>query len=448
MSQPRCRFHVIGHETNFQAVIAVQCELLGRDARAVFHRGWATCNPHVIRPGDTLIAHLAGNDGPADCREFIERLRRDGVSLPRIVIVADALDMTQEIELFRLGVAECLIRPLNLRRLNYLLETIYVKSQRLAALEASDRSATDWRSRLCRLAEVAANLLITGETGAGKSHIAKEIHATSARAKQPFVVVNCAAIPEHLIESDLFGHEKGAFTGADRKHQGKLEFAGQGTLFLDDVDAIPPAAQAKLLHAVENREFYPIGSNEAIKFHARLISATNRNLESLAAAGQFRLDLMYRLNTCELTIPPLRERRDEIVNLAAAFARQFAAENQAPVPEIHFDALDAMVSYGWPGNIRELRSAIYSGAIEASDGLIRIEHLPGKIRRTASSAHAEAGELVAGEAPFEIGIPYLNEVRRLVSALVRNNFNRKEAAADLGLSRTTLYHKLDKLKLS
>ncbi len=450
MSNFRCRFHVVGSDPSFQTVTAVETELLGSGVESLFYPCWSACHSLGIRASDIVVGHVSGTVGIELFRQFVQRLVHVGVAIPRVVIVADQLDMSQEIDLLKLGVTECLIRPLNLRRFSYLLQSIFVKSQSIGASEAQTQSTHGkaLASRIYKLAGVAANVLITGETGVGKSFCAKQLHLASARAKKPFLVVNCAAIPESLFESELFGHEKGAFTGADHKHIGKLEFAGEGTVFLDDVDAIPLNVQAKLLHALESREFYPLGSNKTVKFNARLLSATNRNLEALAVVGEFRSDLMYRMNTYELSVAPLRDRPEEIIDFAAKFAEQFAAENQRPVPEVHSEAMEVLLAYSWPGNIRELRNAIQSGAIDADDQIIRKENLSEKIRLATSQPKLPRSTGEISPAQLGVTVPFLDDVRRLVSALVRHNFNRTDAAAELGYSRTTLYHKLDKLQLS
>ncbi len=450
MSNCRCRFHVVGSEISFQAVTAVETEMLGESAQTLFYPTWSACEPQGIRGGDTIIGHIADSSGAQLFRQFIERVKAEKMATPRIVIVADHLDMPLEIDLLKLGVTECLMRPLNLRRFSYLLQSIFVKSKSISQAEASQEAfhGRDLLSRIAKLSAVSSNVLITGETGVGKSHFAKELHWASSRAQNPFVAVNCAAIPEHLFESELFGHERGSFTGADRKHVGKLEFAGGGTVLLDDVDALPSTIQPKLLHAVENREFYPVGSNQAVKFQARLVSATNRKLDELATHGQFRADLMYRLNTYELPISPLRDRVPEVAKFVGLFVQQFAAENNCPRPEVCSTALEALVAYSWPGNVRELRNAIQFGAIDSDDGVIRKQNLPERIREFVASHDGAIGSYAMAHWQLGGEGSLLDDVRRLIRALVRHNFNRTDAAADLGYSRTTLYAKLDKLKLN
>ena len=446
----RCRFHIVGTDSAFQTVTAVEAEMLGSGVQTFFYPCWSICQPLGIRDNDIVIGHISGTTGIELVRQFVQRFKHVGTTIPRIVIIADQLEMSEEIDLLKLRVTECLIRPLNLRRFSYLLQSLFVKSQSNVGTASATQSTYGKRlaARICKLGGVASNVLITGETGVGKSYCAKQLHLGSSRAKKPFVVVNCAAIPESLFESELFGHEKGAFTGADRKHIGKLEFAAEGTVFLDDVDAIPLNIQAKLLHAVESREFYPLGSNETAKFNARLLSATNRNLEALAAVGEFRSDLMYRLNTYELSVDPLRNRPEEIVDFVAEFVEQFAAENRRPAPEVHSDAMKMLLAYSWPGNIRELRNAIQSGAIDAEDQIIREENLPEKIRLTSSQPNFSHPNHEVSHSQLGVTVPFLDDVRRLIAALVRHNFNRTDAAEDLGYSRTTLYNKLDKLHLS
>ena len=450
MNTSRCRFHIVGAEPSFQTVTAVEAELLGDDVQSLYYSNWAACLPAEISVGDTVIGHIQDPGGFELFRQFVAGFQREGLRIPRVIIVANALELPQEIVLFELGITDCLIRPLNLRRFNYLLQSIYIKSKmsRASNRQAEPNPDQSVHARIVKLAGVKANVLITGETGVGKSYCAKAMHLASVRANKPFVVLNCSAIPEALFESELFGHEKGAFTGADRARVGKLEFADGGTVFLDDVDAIPLGIQAKLLHAVENHEFCPLGSNRTVKYDARLVSATNRNLETLGGSGDFRKDLMYRLNTCELHISPLRDRREEIVNLASNFIDEFAVENDRTKLEIHSDALEALLGYSWPGNIRELRNVIQSAAILTDDGILRAHDLPEKVRHSVATARASHGTHQVSSAQLGVTIPYLEEARALIAALVRHNYNRTDAAAELGYSRTTLYHKLAKLRLN
>jgi two-component system NtrC family response regulator len=449
MNFHRCRFHIVGAEPSFQTVVTVELEMMGREVQTLRYGAWSACHPSEVALHDVVIGHVADDNAIELFRQFAAGFRSESRPLPRTIVVADQLSMDQEIELLKLGVADCLLRPLNLRRFSSLLTSVAIKSQVLGTADsATGSSAKELASRIAKLATVSASVLITGETGVGKSHYARQVHLSSSRAAQPFVIVNCSAIPESLFESELFGHERGAFTGADRKRVGKLEFAGGGTVFLDDVDAIPLTVQSKLLHAVENREFYPLGSNQAVKCNARFLSATNRNLEVMAGRGEFRLDLMYRLNAYELPISPLRERTDEIGGFITLFLDEFAAENQRPPLNIEPEAWSALRDYSWPGNIRELRNAIYSSGIDSDDNLIRVKNLPAKIREEIGRPRSKNPERNVTPAELGVSVPYMDEARRLLAALARHDFNRTEAAAELGYSRTTLYHKLEKLHLS
>jgi DNA-binding NtrC family response regulator len=265
-------------------------------------------------------------------------------------------------------------------------------------------------------------VLLLGETGVGKGVVAEEIHAKSARASGPFLPVHCGAIAESLLEGELFGYERGAFTGANVARAGLLEAAQGGTLFLDEIGEVSPAVQVKLLRVLENREVMRLGGRRPIKVNVRFIAATNRDLESLAAAGKFREDLYFRLNGITIEIPPLRARKDEIGSLA----RRFAAEAGANV-RFSADALRALEEHSWPGNVRELRHLVERGALLSGGGEIRPEHLALKTRARADLDDAERD--------------------RIERTLEQVGGNQSRAAELLGISRRTLLRRLDAYRL-
>ena len=274
-------------------------------------------------------------------------------------------------------------------------------------------------------------VLITGDSGVGKEVIADLVHYWSKRSSQPCVKVNCAALPENLLESELFGHEKGAFTGATETRIGRFEEASGGTIFLDEIGEMSASLQAKLLRVTQDGSFHRIGSNEERHADARLIAATNRNLERDVADGTFREDLYYRLSVIELHVPPLRDRSEEIVPLARAFASEFS-KDQARLSSATVTALSV---YGWPGNIRELRNAMERAALMCRGNLIMPEHLPKRIRE-------ETG--VTTDLPADEGAGRMKNVERAVilETLRQNGYNRSETARVLGISRRTLIYKL------
>jgi DNA-binding NtrC family response regulator len=303
--------------------------------------------------------------------------------------------------------------------------------------------ATPLTRQLAERVEAAAAsdvaVLITGETGTGKDLCARVIHDRSRRGRRPFVIVNCAAIPEALFESELFGHEKGAFTGADRRRTGRFETADGGTLFLDEVGELAPASQAKLLRAIETSRFEPVGSSRTVQVDVRVLAATNRDLAAEMARGVFRRDLFYRLNVVDIRVPPLRERRADVPVLTAAFLAAIAARQARPVPELDPAAVAALAAHDYPGNVRELQHALERAVALARGGAIRPEHLPPDIVGHAGAAGPGAPDaplLPLGEAVERFEQEY---IRR---ALDRAGGHRGRAAAILGISRKSLWERL------
>ena len=290
------------------------------------------------------------------------------------------------------------------------------------------------------IASSESRVLITGESGVGKEVLADVLHAWSPRAAGPIIKVNCAAIPETLLESELFGHEKGAFSGAVAQRIGRFEQGNNGTVFLDEIAEMSPALQAKLLHVAQDGRFQRIGSNKEIQSNTRLLTATNRNLEEEVKKGRFREDLYYRLNVVELNIPPLRERPEDIAPLAAHFVTQFS-QGRARLSSA---TVETLMRYAWPGNVRELRNAIERAVLLSRGELILPEHLPARVR--PASAAALAAPLSSSEPTLDA--PRLEEVERqaVLQTLRQNNFNRTDTAKALGISRRTLLYKLQRLR--
>ncbi len=299
-----------------------------------------------------------------------------------------------------------------------------------------------------RAARSNINVLILGETGVGKEVMAQAIHAQSSRAGAPFLALNCAGLTESLIESELFGHERGAFTGAVQARPGLFEVADGGTLFLDEVGEMPPTMQARLLRAIANREILRVGSTRPQRVDVRVLAATNRDLEAEVVAGNFREDLFYRLNGITVVIPPLRERRDEIEPLARLFLREAAQAARCAVPPLSAAARDWMLQYDWPGNIRELRNVV-ERALALSEGqLIEPAHLPTD-RLPAAAPPAAAPPPPAAPVVAMIGERVLSpseqeDRQRIVEALNAHVWNQSRAARALGMNRRTFVAKLDR----
>src|SRR3954447_10419534 len=289
--------------------------------------------------------------------------------------------------------------------------------------------------RLRQVAPTPATVLITGESGTGKELVAKAIHNNSPRRYKPFVPLNCAALSENILESELFGHIKGAFTGADRERKGWFEHANGGTLFLDEVGDIPLSTQVKLLRVLETSEIVRVGTNEPIKVNVRLISATNRDLSEAIPGGTFRQDLFHRLKVVSVKLPPLRSRREDIPLLIDFFLKEFTATHGKAVTAISPAARKALMAFPWPGHVRELRNAIESMVVIDADGVLDIDDLPEDIQAIAPvGGEASGGSLnLVGRSLEEIERFYIAETLKLT------NGNREEAAKLLGIGERTLY---------
>ncbi len=287
-----------------------------------------------------------------------------------------------------------------------------------------------------KVADTSANVLIQGESGTGKELIARSIHFNSGRSERPFLAVNCGALTESLLESEMFGHVKGAFTGAAADKKGLFRSVDGGTLFLDEVGEMPASLQVKLLRALQEHQVTPVGSSLAVTFDARIVAATNRDLEAEVAEGRFRKDLFYRLNVIEIDIPPLRERRGDIPLLIKHFISQAARSQNAPERSLTLEAAEALANYAWPGNIRELEHVIERAVILSGDE-INIESLPAKIQ---ASANALA---ISGERPS------LDEAEKqyILGTLKFANDDKVSAAKMLGIDLSTLYRKLKRYEL-
>jgi transcriptional regulator with GAF, ATPase, and Fis domain len=303
----------------------------------------------------------------------------------------------------------------------------------------------DILAQAARVAQTETTVLLTGESGTGKEVVARFIHQGSRRKQGPFIAINCAALPDQLLESELFGHERGAFTGAVAAKPGRIEQANGGVLFLDEIGEMAPGVQAKLLRVLEEREFVRLGGTRSTRVDIRVVAATNRDLHSAMQRGQFREDLYYRLSVFEIALPPLRNRLDDILELADAFLQEIGGAVGKPPAGIARDARDQLLTYAWPGNVRELRNAIERAVILADGGYIRSEHLPVIVPRESPgvSQPATASTLPPG------GVNLEDIERSLVAkALTQARYNKTRAAKLLGLTRAQLYSRIEKYGLA
>ncbi|HUF63314.1 MAG TPA: sigma-54 dependent transcriptional regulator [Verrucomicrobiales bacterium] len=298
-----------------------------------------------------------------------------------------------------------------------------------------------------QVAATRATVLIEGESGTGKELVAHAIHHLSGRPKDRLVIVHCAALSPQLLESELFGHEKGAFTGAAERRIGRFEAADGGTLFLDEIGEIEPATQVKLLRALGERKIERVGGNRSIEIDVRLVAATNRNLAQRVKEGAFREDLFYRLRVITITMPPLRDRKEDIAALTSGFLREFAAQHGRPPRELTPEALQCLEAYDWPGNVRELRAAIEHAVVLGSGPRLTPRHLPPEVRDAGRAGEPGGPVKIALDARSDFNLHKVE--RRLISgALEATQGNRTEAAKLLGISRRTLHRKLKSLDLA
>ena len=287
------------------------------------------------------------------------------------------------------------------------------------------------------IAATDATALIQGESGTGKELVAKAIHERSDRKDKPFVVINCSAYPETLIESELFGHERGAFTGALRQKAGRFEQADGGTVFLDEIGEVPPQAQVKLLRVLQTQRFERLGAEQTISVDVRILAATNKNLLAEVQKGNFREDLFYRLNVIPINLPPLRERRNDIPLLARHFLKRFCSEQGKNVQEFSPESIRILMDYSWPGNVRELENSVEHAVVRSKGHTIEAGDLPGSLQTFESIVQPR-------------DVPNLSENEKvfLENALSRNAWNMKKTARELEIGRSTLYSKLKKYRIA
>jgi two-component system response regulator HydG len=396
-----------------------------------------------------------------DGMEAFARIHALQPALPVVIMTAYS-SVDDAVEAIKHGAHDYLTKPLDFDRLRLTLtraldhhqveerrQQVQAGGERAQALPVSSSiigkspPIEELLEMISYVAATEATVLITGESGTGKELVAAELHANSDRRDGPFVKVNCAALAETLLESELFGHEKGAFTGADRRREGKFVQANGGTLFLDEIGETTQAMQVKMLRVLQEHELQRVGGEETIKVDVRILAATNRDLAAEVKAGNFREDLYYRLNVVTLAVPPLRERRGDIPLLVAHFVRKFAEKNRRIVDVVTPRCMELLVGYGWPGNVRELENAIERGVILMRGDQLSEKSLPLPILRQ------EEGRAAAGEG-WSAAPSSLQEAERLLilQTLEETGNNKSEAARRLGITRKTLQNKLQRYDLS
>lgn len=379
-------------------------------------------------------------------------------ALPVVLMTAYS-SVETAVEALRLGAYDYLVKPLDFEILRRTLRQAIEHSRlsvenrelRRQLSEAAARPGILGRSpamlamqeTIATVAPTEATVLITGESGTGKELVARALHSGSARADKPMVTVNCAALAENLLESELFGHEKGSFTGADRRREGRFVQANGGTLFLDEIGEMPLPLQAKLLRALQEGEVQRVGSDAPLTVDVRVLAATNRDLREEVARRRFREDLYFRLNVISLEVPPLRDRGEDIPVLAAHFLERFAGRNRKSIRGFSPQAVDSLLRYAWPGNVRELENAVERAVILCNGDLITRRELPAAITEAASPEEASSAAVGA-----LAGLPLDELERRAIGETLRcTGDNKSEAARQLGITRATLHNKLRKYGL-
>lgn len=388
-----------------------------------------------------------------------ELLKKISGAYPRlpVVILTGHGTIESAVAAMRDGAVDFITKPVNLDRLTLLVKRsldnrdLYDQHQQLQEEVKQLKARTKYdriigtSAKLVRMMDMVqqiaptkASVLITGESGVGKELVADAIHDLSTRSNGPFIKVHCAALTSSLLESELFGHEKGAFTGAVNQQKGRFELADGGTIFLDEIGEISQATQIKILRVLQEKKFERVGGEKTLSVDVRIISATNRNLQEEIAKGNFREDLYYRLNVVHIEVPPLRERKDDILLLSTSFLEQFAKENNKPIVGFSNRARNALFKYDWPGNIRELRNCIESAVVMARGTILEVEDLPPIV------ANAETDARIV----LPVGITLAEAEKELImNTIAQNGGNKSKAAEILGIGRKTLHRKLQEYQI-
>ena len=398
---------------------------------------------------------LPGTDGLA----ALQTMRTENRAVP-VIMLTGTKSVKTAVDAMKLGAADYLSKPFDVEELQIVIERTLGKQeleqevrqlraqvvQRYAFHNLIGKSPAmqEIYAKIEQVADSRTTVLVTGESGTGKELVAKAIHYNSARRERPFVALNCAALPETLIESELFGHEKGSFTDATARRVGQFELAHTGTLFLDEIGDLSAATQAKLLRVLQEREFTRVGGVQSIKVDVRIVAATNKNLDEMVRKNQFREDLYYRINVIALYLPPLRERGEDIALLAKHFLAKRIEEEKRPPQEFTKSSLELISHYPWPGNVREMENIIEQAFIwSKGSGTITPEHLP-NILRTDTRSTSLRDDTLAGRLSLEKAVMEF-EREIILDALKRTTYVQTHAAAMLGISRRMLKYRMDSL---
>ncbi len=398
--------------------------------------------------------------------DTLKRMRKIDPGLPAIILTADSRVSTV-VEAIKLGAYDYFAKPLEWEKLEIAIKNALVTKELrnevsrlkgqlkskfgLEQIVGKGKKMQEIFKCVERVVDTDITVAIQGESGTGKELLARAIHFNGNRRNRPFVAVNCAAIPESLLESELFGHEKGSFTGAFSRRIGKFEQANEGSLFLDEIGDMPLSTQVKILRVLQARKFQRVGGSELVDVDVRLISSTNKNLEDEMKKGNFREDLYYRISVYPITMPPLRHRKEDIPLLTAVFQEKFNSDYHRKVKGVSPQTMDYLVNYDWPGNVRELENVLERSFLNAGDSLLSPEHLPITVMSFKDDLNNTDSNIdlkrVVG---LTNSITPIKELERevLIQALRLTNYNMSIAASELGIGRTTLYRKLQKYRIT
>jgi len=438
-----------GVRESLRMLLKDECEVVTAASASEALERLAAASPDVVLL-DLVMPGRSGLDLLSDLRERSPEAE--------VVVLTATKTVATAVEAMKRGAADYVTKPFEVdalrlkvrrfleqrdleREVERLRDEVAARD-RLGALIGRSAPMQQLFRAVRRVAGSRASILVRGESGTGKELVARAIHELGPRRDAPFVAVNCAAIPETLMESELFGHERGAFTDAREARMGKFEAAGGGTLFLDEIGEISPAVQAKLLRVLQERTIERLGGGRPIEVDVRIVAATNRDLEAAVAAGEFRSDLYYRINVVPLEVPPLRARRDDIPLLVASFLERLAADEGGPRRELSAEAWEALQRHDWPGNVRELENAIERATTLAEGPGIGLEDLPEEVRLAGLKAAVRAGQMPFDEAVSRFERDLLQE------ALERARWNQTRAAEHLGITRRQLKLKMDRYGLA
>jgi len=455
MNKPSPKILVVDDEPGIRELLSIMLSSEGYDVSTARDYNTALTkfqqNDFDIIIADIMMPGKSGID-------LMKAIREKDPDIPIIIITAYA-SINSAIEALRLDAFDYITKPfsvdqmkfiikraLDVRKLkveNRLLKQKLTKTEAIDGFIGTSKSAQKIRELVKKIAQTESTVLITGESGTGKEIIARAIHELSPRSGGPFVSINCAAVPETLLESELFGYKKGAFTGATKDKIGLFAAADGGTFFLDEVAEMPLPIQAKLLRILETYEFVPLGSTTPVKVDIRLVAATNKNLKELVDQNRFRADLYYRLNVIHIHIPPLRERREDILPIAYSILERVALKRNEPIKKLSDEAKELILNAPWEGNVRELENVLERAAILCDDEVITPEHLPEYIVEEVSAQ---------GQKPFEAIFENVDDIKSLEEmekayifyTLARTNWNKALAAEKLGIDLSTLYRKIDR----